>query len=103
MNIIGTQTGLPAAHLRLADSTPAPHFGDQASGQAQGQAARPAPAAALPNAARRALVATKVAANPAEDASPQTPASSLPFYRHPADRNAAATAIHAGRTLDLEA
>jgi hypothetical protein len=27
----------------------------------------------------------------------------LPFYRHPADRNAAATSISASRHLDLEA
>jgi hypothetical protein len=27
----------------------------------------------------------------------------LPFYRHPADKNAAATAINAGRSLDIQA
>lgn len=31
---------------------------------------------------------------------PSDPAS-IPMYRHPADRNAAATAVSAGRTLDV--
>lgn len=26
----------------------------------------------------------------------------IPLYRHPADHNAAATAVHAGRVIDLE-
>lgn len=29
-------------------------------------------------------------------------AGALPFYRHPADRNAAATAVAIGRTLDMQ-
>jgi hypothetical protein len=36
-------------------------------------------------------------------AAPSPTGPGLPFYRHPADRNAAATAVTAGRTLDLEA
>ncbi len=31
-----------------------------------------------------------------------TAGASLPFYRHPADRNAAATAINVGRSLDAQ-
>ncbi len=33
---------------------------------------------------------------------PQPSAPAHQFYRHPADRNAAATALTAGRTLDVE-
>lgn len=39
------------------------------------------------------------------DFSGDTPApvgSALPMYRHPADRNAAATGIHAGRLIDVK-
>lgn len=32
--------------------------------------------------------------------SPRPASSSLPFYRHPADRNAAATGVSLGRVLD---
>jgi len=35
------------------------------------------------------------------EAKPAGPA--LPFYRHPADKNAAATAVTAGRNLDIQA
>jgi|GEM_PF-634106 len=31
------------------------------------------------------------------------PGSPIALYRHPADRNAAATGVHAGRLIDLEA
>ncbi|MFT5422967.1 MAG: hypothetical protein ACI89L_000736 [Phycisphaerales bacterium] len=41
---------------------------------------------------------TKPAATPAARA----PGSSLAFYRHPADTNAAATSIDLGRSLDVE-
>ena len=36
-------------------------------------------------------------------AEPQPSGASLRFYRHPASANAAATALEAGRVLDLEA
>lgn len=36
-------------------------------------------------------------AGPRAESSPQA----IPFYRHPADRNAAATSIEAGRVLDV--
>lgn len=80
MNINGNQTGLPAPRLRLAEATPA-HAHN----------------------ARRSLVATTVPAATIDETPTQQPSHALPFYRHPADRNAAATAIHAGRTLDLQA
>ncbi len=31
-----------------------------------------------------------------------SPGASLPFYRHPADKNAATTAINVGRSLDAQ-
>ena len=34
--------------------------------------------------------------------SPAQPADSFPLYRHPADKNAAATSINAGRALDTQ-
>ena len=34
---------------------------------------------------------------------PQAAEAPLAFYRHPADKNAAATAINAGKTLDIQA
>ncbi len=33
--------------------------------------------------------------------SPQPRRASLPLYRHPADRNAAATGVELGRSVDL--
>lgn len=53
--------------------------------------------------AGKALVAQRVPGS--VDFAPTTPPPSgpaLPFYRHPADRNAAATSITAGRVLNLE-
>lgn len=66
-------------------------------------AIRPAGPGPMPEKAR-ALVAARVDA-PARpetgpNAGPPAPGS-LPFYRHPADRNLAATAIQAGRALDV--
>lgn len=63
-----------------------------------------APAArreAKPNAA--ALVATKVAAGIDFQAPPQSPHAPLAMYRHPADKNAATTAVNAGRLIDVNA
>ncbi|MBL8745437.1 MAG: hypothetical protein JNK58_03680 [Phycisphaerae bacterium] len=36
------------------------------------------------------------------DAPRPSDAASIPMYRHPADRNAAATAVTAGRTIDIQ-
>ena len=51
------------------------------------------------------LVAGVVPGGVAFDAAgvPQRTSSALPMYRHPADRNAAATAVQVGRRLDTTA
>lgn len=36
------------------------------------------------------------------NAEPSHDSAAIPFYRHPADKNAAATALTAGRTLDVQ-
>ena len=33
---------------------------------------------------------------------PRPTADAIPMYRHPADKNAAATGVHAGRVLDVK-
>jgi hypothetical protein len=50
------------------------------------------------------LVAGKVAVTP-NFAAPPAPSNSdaLPMYRHPADKNAAATSVSLGRAVDLNA
>lgn len=55
-----------------------------------------------------ALIAAVVPGRAAPDGVPVQPPAraagdALPFYTHPADRNAAATAIQLGRTLDVNA
>lgn len=63
---------------------------------------RPAGPGPMPEKAR-SLVAARVDAPAKPDAAPTAPATpgALPFYRHPADRNLAATAILAGKALDV--
>jgi hypothetical protein len=61
--------------------------------------ARPA-AASSPKS--RGLVAAQVD-TPANPASAPLSTDRMAFYRHPADRNQAATAVLAGRTLDVQA
>lgn len=56
--------------------------------------------AALEQAATR-LAAARVPGG-ADFTAPPPPTGSLPLYRHPADRNAAATGVQAGRMLDVE-
>lgn len=65
---------------------------------------RSAPAAARPPAepVARALVARSVPGTVDFRAAPLS-GPALPFYRHPADRNAAATSITASRHIDVEA
>lgn len=58
---------------------------------------QPEPAAKV-----RSLVAAQVDA-PANPATAPALSDRMAFYRHPADRNQAATAILAGRTLDVRA
>ncbi|QOI99801.1 MAG: hypothetical protein HRU70_04615 [Phycisphaeraceae bacterium] len=47
--------------------------------------------------------AEDLSAPPPELRAADAPAGSFPLYRHPADRNAAATSIFAGRNLDVTA
>jgi hypothetical protein len=54
------------------------------------------------------LVAARVSAGidfsagpEASSSASQTAAQTIPLYRHPADRNTVATAVHAGRILDV--
>ncbi len=59
-------------------------------------------------AARRQKLARVIAASVEQqpefqpDVRPEPGATALPFYRHPADKNAAAVGINAGRSLDVE-
>lgn len=60
----------------------------------------PTPGVAPPNAAR--LVAGVVPGNiDFSGAEPAPAPAALPFYNHPADTNAAATAIRIGRSIDV--
>lgn len=66
--------------------------------------AQPGPVNQLTNLSARRIVAGIVPGK--VDFSGQAPApsaSSLPLYRHPADKNAAATAVSAGKTIDIQA
>lgn len=71
------------------------------------------PTAAASSAANTAKLVAGTVAGPVRfnslDTTAQTntpmsePADSFPLYRHPADKNAAATSINAGRSLDTQA
>ena len=87
-------------------------YGVQAPGRASGgssSAAATTSSSSVPEAVRpegvRKLVAGVVPGGVAFDAGgsaqPSSPGASLPMYRHPADRNAAATAVSVGRSLDV--
>ncbi len=87
------QTALPSG-VRTALTTPA----EQLKAGAQPGAVNP-----LTNTAARRIVAGIVPGK--IDFSGPQPAPSgpaLPMYRHPADKNAAATAVDAGRMIDVE-
>lgn len=63
-------------------------------------------AAPLTDARLASLVAAKVPGGidftePAPRAHTQSASQTVPLYRHPADRNTVATAVHAGRILDV--
>lgn len=65
--------------------------------------AQPGPVNQLTNLSARRIVAGIVPGK--VDFSGETPAPSspaLPFYRHPADKNAAATAVNAGKSIDIQ-
>lgn len=60
----------------------------------------------LPSATIARLVAARVPGGidfSAASPSPTASAAAIPFYRHPADNNAAATALTAGKVLDTTA
>lgn len=92
----GTAPGLPAAGIGRA---PAPDTVDL-SGRAP--VLPPTPAA---SAQTGGLVAGRVPGGVsfAPAAGSPGPKAALPFYRHPADLNAAATSINAGRIVDVRA
>lgn len=111
-----TQTSSPTAgsaapasgvlrQLRLAQAytAPAPRAaaGERSPDTVTLGSIRPAGPGPMPEKAR-SLVAARVDVTSMPDA-PAAAASpdALPFYRRPADRNLAATAILAGRTLDV--
>ena len=51
---------------------------------------------------RRLVAATVPGGIDFSGAEPMPTDASLPMYRHPADRNAAATTLTAGRRIDIE-
>ena len=61
------------------------------------------PASKLPSAAQK-LVGARVAGKVdfSGDQPVQSTAGTLSFYKHPADKNAAATAVSVGRSLDVK-
>lgn len=59
------------------------------------------PTAPASSAANRMIAAT-VPGRVNFQSDPASTSPALPMYRHPADRNAAATAVNAGRVLDVE-
>lgn len=79
------------AYQTLPPKGPAPQSSDPIAGSI-----KPAPSSRIV----AATVPGRVNFSGAEPA-PSGPA--LAFYRHPADKNAAATSISAGRTLDIQA
>ncbi len=61
-----------------------------------------APASSVANRMIAATVPGRVNFQADAPASNASASNALPMYRHPADRNAAATAVNAGRVLDVE-
>ena len=67
------------------------------------------PAKAVRRGAVERLVAARVTVDPSaeirtlEPRTIQSEPGRLELYRHPADKNTAATGVHAGRTLDVQA
>lgn len=71
-----------------------------------GAAASPAatiggPSAKLPSAAQKLVGATVPGRVDFSGERPAPTGGAIPMYRHPADRNAAATAVSVGRSLDV--
>jgi hypothetical protein len=96
------------------DSAPLPNVMSFSLARAYGVSPRPAPIAAptpiapaappaaekVPTAVRR-LIAASVPGKIDFSADQPRQTGSLTMYRHPADRNAAATGVELGRSLDL--
>lgn len=67
------------------------------------QTAQPGGTNSLTNTATRRIVAGMVPGKiDFSGPTPQPTGAAIPMYRHPADKNAAATAINAGRVIDVE-
>lgn len=92
--------GVPAR--APAQIEPKPAARAQPAVAAQALRITPMPAATKPT---NPLVAAAVPGKIRFDALDTAPSAgaALPFYRHPADKNAAATAINVGRSLDANA
>lgn len=92
--------GVPARATARIEPKPATRTQSVAS--VEGLRITPMPATAKP---ANPLVAAAVPGKIRFDALDTAPSAgaSLPFYRHPADKNAAATAINVGRSLDANA
>ncbi len=87
------QTAVPGA-IRGMNVTPAERLAAPV---------QPGPVNQLTNLSARRIVAGIVPGK--VDFSGSTPApapTALPMYRHPADKNAAATAVNAGKVIDIE-
>jgi hypothetical protein len=89
----------PAPSQQVANGVTVRASGDSV----QISASRPAEMAAKLNrlAAAKVVKAADFAAPQA--AAPQAAGGALPMYRHPADKNAAATGVQAGRVIDFNA
>jgi hypothetical protein len=82
----------PVAHVRPVERQPSRDTLDiSAAAKARTQPANPLAAAKVPGQVSFA------------GATPAKAAGALPIYAHPADRNAAATSISAGRLIDTQA
>lgn len=88
------QTATPGAVLGL-NVTPA---------QRLAAPVQPGPVNQLTNLSARRIVAGIVPGKVDFSGAAPAPASpAIPLYRHPADKNAAATAVNAGKTIDIQA
>ncbi len=87
-------------HIARAYQVQAP----KAAPQTQPQDAAPVAGSIKPVSPTSRIVAGQVPGRVSfAGAQPEPSGPAIPFYRHPADKNAAATAVNAGKTLDIEA
>jgi hypothetical protein len=78
----------------------APNAAGQAAPAGNVQATQPTPSSDLSASGKR-LIAAVVPGRVDFSGDQPTQTSSLAMYRHPADKNAAATAVNVGRSLDV--